>query len=160
MKKIFVAIFFISISHQALGYEIEEYVEKLEWQNKWNRVTNSAIGAYVERGKSAYPAGLNEKQTAQVSQKIYEALHNRLGWESMSQGIISSFRTECGDELLDQMVDYYSGVQYSQEDISVIGNAYTICAQETMKEAMGRVQEEIEYFSETEKSILQKITEK
>lgn len=161
MKKIILLlIFFCFAMPIAAASEVEEYVSVLQWKNKWGKITTRAIEGYIKRGVNDYPESFTEQQSFKASERIRDALSKRIGWDAMGGNIISSFRKECGDDLLDVLVEFYSGIEFTQEDRNFVADTYGSCAPKSMQGAMNSLVEEIESFVGEKDKILSSIGEK
>lgn len=160
MKKIIFLTIFSLICKPLLAYELEEYISVLQWEEKWNKVTTQAADGFVERGKAYYPESFNLTQTEQASSQIRSSIVQRIGWEAMRELIVSEFKGNCGDELLDVMVEIYAGVEFAAEDRDFIASEYGTCATLSMQNAMNAVYEKMSDFTNEEQVILSEVSSK
>jgi len=157
MKKI-IFIMLVSLMHEPLlAYEPEDYVSSLQWQEKWDKVVVKATDGFVDRGKAYYPSSYTKSQTEKAAELIRSSIVQKIGWGAMEDIVVSGFRRNCGDELLDKMVEMYAGVEFEAEDRQLIAASYSECATASMRNAMDVVYKKISDFAEQEKEILSKV---
>ena len=159
MRKIIIFILISFTTQSASAYEVEDYVSLLQWKSKWEQIIPRAVEGYIERGLSEYPANFSNQQVSEASDRIRNALTKKIDWSAMSDHVITGFRRECGDDLLDVMVEFYSGVEFTEEDKDFIANEYRSCGSASMQGAMKYLVIEIEDFIEEKEKILSGISE-
>lgn len=160
MRKFISLVLFSLAINNVSAYEVDDYVTLLQWKIKWEKITSQAIDGYVERGLAEYPASFTSQQTSEASKLIRNSLSAKIGWKVMKEEVISGFRTECGDDLLDVMVEFYAGAEFSQQDREFIANGYASCARASMQGAMGKLISTMESFIEEKEKIISTISEK
>jgi len=163
MKNKIVLVIFSSLMlncASVLSYEAEDYVAVLQWDVKWNRVVSSAVQSYVERGKELYPRDFTVAQVDEAAQKIKSALSQDIGWPAMKETVISDYRAECGDDLLDVIVEVYAGAELTEEEKVVVSEDYLSCAAKSVERTMNSLVGLIDGFVEQEQEILSNIRTK
>jgi len=160
MKKFIFLIVVSLICKPLLAYEVEDYISLLQWEEKWNRITTQAADGFVDRGKEYYPSSFTDTQMEEAGKLIRSSIIQRIGWSAMKGIVVSGFRNNCGDELLDLMVEIYAGVEFSAEDRELIAAEYGACATSSMQTAMNAVYEKMNDFTVEEKEILSEVSSK
>ena len=154
MKKLFFLTLISLLSQPLWANETEDYISLLQWEEKWTRVTTKAADGFIERGKAYYPSSFTPSHTEQAANLIRSSIVQRIGWGAMKDTVVSGFRDNCGDDLLDIMVELHTGVPLSTKDRELVAVEYAECATVTMQSAMNEVLIKMNNFSETEKEIL------
>ena len=152
--------FFMLSCTNVLSYETEDYIAVLKWEEKWNKVVSRSIENYIERGTELYPASFSLENTKDASDKIRSALYEKIGWAAMKGEVISGYRTECGDDLLDVLVEFYTGAELTQKEKTILSEDYLSCATSNLGKTMNSLINKIENFAEQEQEIIESIVAK
>jgi len=143
-----------------LAYEVTDYISLLQWEEKWNKVITKATDGFVARGKTYYPNSFTVTQVEQAASLIRSSIVRKIGWEEMQDIVVSEFRGNCGEELLDLMIEIYASAKFAAEDRELIAAEYRACATSSMQNALNAVYEKMNDFTNEEREILSEVNSK
>jgi len=159
-KNIIVLLIFTFANAPVHSYEAEKYISIFQWDVKWTKVVSRAIDGYVERGTKLYPKNFTDSQRQEASEQIRFTLSEKIGWSAMKEIVVSDYRNECGDDLLDIVVAFYAGAVLTQEEKESVSEEYQNCARSATQKTMNSVFDKIEKFADHQSKILSSIESK
>ena len=131
----------ISLCLAMLGSGIPTYAQQLDtrmlqdWEARWERVVDGALGGYLERAAGSYLASLNEETQSQALEELAQLLYSSVSWEALGSDVVDNMRNECGVDVLKGMEPYFVDGDASAVSSDVIG-AYSQCAVVAMQNSL------------------------
>ena len=98
-----------------------------DWEARWERVVNGALGGYLERAAGSYLAALDEETLSRALDELAQLLYPSVSWEALGSDVVDNMRNECGLDVLSGMEPYFVDGDASSIPSDVI-DAYSQCA--------------------------------
>lgn len=103
-----------------------------DWEARWERVVQKALGGYVDRAAASYLAPLDDETQSHAVNELVELLYSAVSWEALGGDLVSNMQSECGIDLLSEMEPYFVDGDTSTISPDVI-SAYSQCASTAMQ---------------------------
>lgn len=120
-------------------YSDETIARALQWETKWGRVTNRAIGNYLKRiSKSRLSSEAPAARTKTIGE-VRNFLADRLSWKVEGQALVHTIVERCDRSVLEAMTASKLGKAYTRKQRQEISSQYRECAIPGFKLAMKRL---------------------
>ena len=139
MGKYFIFVFLIFVTGNARSNDISTYIIVFDWKTKWQKVVHRASESYIEKIKSSRINHLSESEQSKIIKKLRLTLNDKLNWEAAGSKFAHNIVSSCGQGLLDKMVGFYSGIEYSSDERKKLAASYAKCAKSGMDKSMDMI---------------------
>jgi hypothetical protein len=143
-------------SQTTLASEDIDIATALDWQAKWERVTNSSISSYVERTNKSKMAGLNYNQKKLASKEVEDNLTLKLSWINTGDEFTKIMSSSCKKSTLINLVNIKNGALPQGINRNEVVSEYKSCMMAGFKKIMPILTNVIISFKEDKDAIIEK----
>ncbi len=118
--------------------DVDKYATAFGWPERWERVITRQTETYIDRMLSE-SGDLSAAQKEEVGKRIRNGMSQWLSWQRNGKQFTQSFIDSCGTDLLDQVVEINSGVNYTASEKQAINSDYATCAKEALERVMQNI---------------------
>lgn len=128
-------VFVVSFATSASAYSDEQISQTLQWEQKWSKVTNRAIGKYASRLKPALK-GVAPAKRERALRDVRSFMRDRFSWHRQGKHFVQVLTKSCDRNILNKMVDVKRGESVPRDQRIALVKQYKQCALPGYREAM------------------------
>lgn len=138
LVQVFCFVFAMTFATSASAYSDEQIAQTLQWEKKWAKVTNRAIGKYASRLKPALK-GVAPAKRDKALRDVRSFMRDRFSWRKQGKRFVQVLTKSCDRDVLNKMVDVKRGERLPKDQRIALAKQYKECVMPGYRKAMKHI---------------------